>query len=135
MVVWIEPKTIQKYIDSYDDRLNKRDCIGVCITPPKLNSNKVKTQVEHIVTKGTKKWILKYIVEDATYDGGEVSSHLSKGDAIKAARAFTEKTQKRSRIYLSKRLDKIDPVVAKITYKSSIKESPGDYVFFGLAPD
>ena len=88
--------------------------------------------MEHIVEKGTKKWELKYVVQ--TYDG-VISSHATKGDAVKAARVYTEKYLSTSTVHMKKVLAKGKTEVAKITYKTSPKEKDGEYVFFGYAAE
>ena len=59
-------KSLSEYIDSQVERLNKRDCAAICIEEPKENTNKIKTQVEHIITPGTRKWILRLICRNRT---------------------------------------------------------------------
>jgi hypothetical protein len=88
--------------------------------------------VEHIVEKGTKKWILKYSVK--SYDG-VISSHLTKGDAVKAARIYTEKYLSPTAVHMTKTLEKGKTEVAKITYKKSTTERDGQWVFFGYAAE
>ena len=71
--------------------MNKRDCSAICIQQPIANKNKTKSQVEHIVTPGTKKWILKYVAYN--YHGHKLESFATKGDAIVFARLRVQKTQ------------------------------------------
>ena len=123
---------LEAYISSQMERLNKRECAAICIQEPVGNNNKNKSQVEHIVTPGTKKWILKYCVyQNTTF----ISSHLTKGDAVKSARVYTEKNQVSTTITMEKVLEKGGSSVAKITYKSSSTERPGRWVFFGWAAE
>lgn len=124
-------KTLNAFIDSKNP--NKRDCFGICIKEPKSNTNKIKSQVEHIVTKGTKKWVLVYVV--TTYRGDEIASKKTKGDALKIAREYTEKNNERTYVGMEKRLEGVNNRVAVVTYKSSQTESEGEYIFFGSAPD
>lgn len=123
---------IRTFISKKLEDANKYDCFGVCVVPPKVNSNKTKSQVEHIVTPGTKKWVLKYVVFD--YDH-EVGKFAMKGDAVKAARAHTEKTLRSTSVVMEKRLEKGNSQVARITYKRSINEKDGEYIFFGYAAE
>jgi hypothetical protein len=125
-------KELSQFISDAYDKLNKRDCWGICIDEPKENKNKTKSQVEHIVEKGTKKWVLKYVVYD--YDN-LIGSYNTKGDAVKSARAYTEKTQKRTTISMEKKLEKGNNQVARITYKPSPNEKNGKYIFFGWAAE
>lgn len=129
-------KSLQAYIDMQMDKLGKRDCAAICIQEPKANTNKTKSQVEHIVTPGTKKWILKYEVEE--YYGEDnriIASCPQKGDAVKSARAYTEKTGTTTAVIMRKVLVGPKPTVAKITYKKSTTERPGRWVFFGWAAE
>jgi hypothetical protein len=120
--------------DRFDSHnMNKRDCSAICVCQPVPNKNKTKSQVEHIVTPGTKKWILKYFVysDRDTFIG----SYLTKGEAVTKARAHTEKTQDPTYITMEKVLDKANKTVAKITYKKSPTERNGEWVFFGYAAE
>jgi hypothetical protein len=120
--------------DRFDSHtMNKRDCSAICVVKPVGNKNKTQSQVEHIVTPGTKKWVLQYTVE--TYDGNFLSAHVTKGDAVKIARYHTEKTQQATKIKMRKVIEKGDPLVAKITYKKATNERDGEWVFFGYAAE
>ena len=127
---------VSAYIrDRFDSHaMNKRDCSAICVLKPIANKNKTKSQVEHEVTPGTKQWILKYEVENY-FEDGVIASCMTKGDAVKMARAYTEKYQKTTRIVMRKVLNKVDPTVAKITYKKSPTERDGEWVFFGYAAE
>lgn len=122
-------KSLEKFGDSFDKQ--KGLAYGICIEAPIENTAKVKTKVEHIVQKGTKKWILVYDVED--FDE-YVGSRPSKGEAVKLARQHTEKTRKTTTISMSKKLETGSADVAKVCYKASKRERIGEYVFFGEAP-
>jgi hypothetical protein len=126
---------VSAYIrDRFDSHaMNKRDCSAICVVKPVGNKNKTKSQVEHIVTPGTKKWILKYFV----YSGRDsfIGAYLTKGEAVTKARAHTEKTQESTYITMEKVLDKANKTVAKITYKKSTTERDGEWVFFGYAAE
>jgi len=124
---------LNDFINKNIDNFSKwGSCGGICVTEPKLNKNKIKSSVEHIVSKGTKKWVLKYVVYE--YDN-IIGSYNTKGDAVKSARAHTEKTQRRTTISMEKKLDKGNSQVASITYKKSESESKGKYIFFGWAAE
>jgi len=125
---------LPKYINMLLNSASKRDCFGICIEKPKPNTNKIKTQVEHIIVKGTTKWVLNYVVEEA-WTRDHISSHSTKGAAVTAARAYTEKNNKATNITMEKVIEKGSPLVAKITYKHSSNEKQGLFVLFGLAPD
>lgn len=126
-------KELNRFISDVLDAANKYDCFCICVNPPVENKNKTKTQVEHIVTPGTKKWVLKYVVYN-DYDH-KIGSYNTKGEAVKAARAHTEKTQVCTVISMEKKLEKGTTQVAKISYKKSTKERDGEYVFFGYAAE
>ena len=126
-------KGFDDYVKMQQDKLHKRDCAGICILDPISNKNKTKSQVEHIVTPGTKKWVLQYTVE--TYDGNFLSAHATKGDAVKIARYHTEKTQQATKIKMRKVIEKADPLVARITYKKAPTERDGEWIFFGYAAE
>jgi hypothetical protein len=125
-------KTIREFIDEQMDKLTKHQgAQAICIQEPKSNDNKIKTQVEHVVTPGTKKWVLTYIV----YCGeSRIASAVTKGDAVKRARAYSEKNQCTTTIKMERRLEKdAHALVAKITYKKSSTERDGEWIFFGWA--
>ena len=88
--------------------------------------------MENIVTPGTKKWVLKYVVY--TYDN-QLGSYNTKGDAVKAGRAHTEKTGQSTSIIMEKKLEKGNSQVARITYKKSTTEKDGEWIFFGYAAE
>lgn len=120
------------FIEKRLDELTKFDgaeCI--CIREPKLNKNKVRSQVEHIVTPGTKKWVLRYVV----YNNEDqfIASCTTKGEAVKKAREYTEKHQRSTNVCMEKSLEKGNRAVAKITYKKSANEQEGEWEFYGWA--
>lgn len=125
-------KTIDQYVDERMDVLSKHDdaeCI--CTSAPKANTNKIKSVVEHIVEKGTKKWVLKYV---ALSDyRGIIGSYNTKGEAVKAARKYTEETGNSSYVEMRKELEKGSTCTAKISYKKSTTEKDGEYTFYGWA--
>ena len=121
------------YISNRFDSMNKYDCSAICVCKPVANKNKTQSQVEHIVTPGTKKWVLQYAILN---DSNTVlSAHLTKGDAVKLARYHTEKTQQPTKIIMRKVLEDGNPLVARITYKKSPTERDGEWVFFGYAAE
>ena len=127
-------KSMTEYIDMQMDKMHKRDCAAICVEKPVANNNKTKSQVEHIVTPGTKKWVLKYVVYDG-YTDHMIGSFATKGDAVKKAREYTERTQTPTNICIEKTLEKGNRTVAKITYKKSSTEKLGRWVFFGWAAE
>lgn len=127
-------KSLSNFIDDNINRAEKwGDCLAICIEEPKLNKNKVKSQVNHAGTPGTKKWILKYVAK--TYEGKTIGSKPTKGDAVKLAREYTEKTEERTYVEMAKVLESGSLVVADIKYKKGKDEKNGKYVFFGWAAE
>ena len=125
-------KDLNKYINERMDQLTKfqgAECI--CIKEPITNTNKIKTQVEHVVEKGTKKWVLKYVAQSNSI--GVIKTCNTKGDAVKAARAYTEETGNSSYVEMQKVLDNGNTITAKITYKKATNEREGEYIFYGWA--
>lgn len=127
-------KSMGQFMDEAMNRLTKHQgAQAICIQQPIENKNKTKSQVEHIVTPGTKKWVLTYIV----YCGeSRIASAVTKGDAVKRARDYSEKHQCTTMIKMERRLEKdAHALVAKVTYKRSSTERDGEWVFFGWASD
>lgn len=125
-------KSISQYMHEAADRLTKHQgAQAICIEEPRGNENKTKSQVEHITTPGRKTWVLTYIV----YCGSDrVASAVTKGDAVKRARDYTEKHQCPTTIRMERRLEKdAHALVAKVTYKKSANEKEGKWIFFGWA--
>lgn len=119
-----------------EDRLSKltkfqgAECI--CIKKPKPNTNRIKTQVEHIVEAGTKKWVLLYCVYEAWSDKF-IASFQKKGEAVARARQHTENTKAETHVRIEKKLHKGIPLTAKITYKKAKDEQEGEWEFYGWA--
>jgi Holliday junction resolvase RusA-like endonuclease len=120
------------YISNRFDSMNKYDCSAICVRKPIGNKNKTQSQVEHVVTPGTKKWVLKYVVQRGDHF---IGSWDTKGDAVKDARRYTENHQVTTSIVMKKFLEKGDNLVAKITYKKSPTERDGEWIFFGYAAE
>ena len=112
--------------------MNKRDCLAICVKQPIANKNKTKSQVEHVVTPGTKKWVLRYVVK---HNDHFIGAWTTKGDAVKDARRYTERNQVTTTIAMDKFLEKGDNKVAKITYKKATNERDGEWIFFGYAAE
>ena len=126
-------KSLDAFIADQQDKLSKHQgAQAICIEEPVVNKNVTKSQVENIVTPGTKKWILKYeVISDET--GKFIFSSLTKTEAVKKAREYTEKHQETTRVTMVKVLDKGSAKVATIRYKKSSTEKDGRWVFFGWA--
>jgi hypothetical protein len=113
------------------DNCPKREAWGYCRTKPKQNTNKVKTVVDNIPQKGTRKWETVY--NGVNWDGDVKVSASSQTECIKKARAWVEKNPNITLdIEIAKKLSG-SRVCAKVSYKSSKTESIGVYKFIGLA--
>ena len=125
-------KSMDKFIQDELERLTKHQgAQAICIEEPKPNTNKTKTQVEHVVTPGTKKWVLMYVVYNS---GDRITGAPTKTEALKLARQYSEKHQCTTIIKMERTLEKRDQaVVAKVTYKRSSTEKEGKWLFFGWA--
>lgn len=127
-------KSMAQFMDDAIDKLTKHQgAQAICIQQSIENKNKTKSQVEHIVTPGTKKWVLTYVV----YCGdSRIASAVTKGDAVKRARDYSEKHQCSTIIKMERRLEKDShALVAKVTYKPSTTERDSEWVFFGWASE
>jgi hypothetical protein len=124
--------SIEAYMNQQLDKLTKHQgAQAICIEEPKPNTNKTKTQVEHVVTPGTKKWVLMYVVY-CNHD--RVTGAPTKTEALKLARQYSEKHQCTTIIKMERTLEKKDQaIVAKVTYKRSSTEREGKWFFFGWA--
>ena len=125
-------KSLQEYIEMQMDKIQKWHCGAICIQEPKDNTNKTKSQVEHIFTPGTKKWVLKYTVIHGDHF---IGSWNTKGDAVKDARRYTENNQVATTIEMEKVLEKGSNRVAIIKYKKAPTERQGKWMFFGWAAE
>jgi hypothetical protein len=126
-------KDLNEYIKMQMDKIDKWHCAAICIQEPKANGNKTQSKVDHIVTQGTKKWVLRYVVYN--HEDYMIASCNTKGEAVKKAREYTEKRQTFTKVCMEKTLEKGNSTVAKITYKKSNTERPGRWVFFGWAAE
>lgn len=128
-------KKINDFINDKLEDCAKRDCYGVCIENPVKNENKIKSVVQHIIEKGTKKWVLKYMVKEGSTLSHTIKGFYTKGDAVKYAREYTEKHKVTTIIEMQKVLEKGDTKVAYVMYKQSSRESLGKYILFGVAAE
>lgn len=125
-------KSMPEYINDKMDRAGKRDCFAICLEKPVENTNKTKSTVINKPYKGTRQWKLFYKVVDWRGEDYIFKSE-KKEDAIKAARAYSEKNQATACIHIVKELVGSDAEVAKIEYKKATNEKPGVWQFFGSA--
>jgi hypothetical protein len=118
-------------IDYIEKHVPKREAWGFWLTPPKVNTNKVKSKVTVNPQKGARKWETIYV---AYHRGDQILSDSSQTNCIKKARAYVEKNPNtRLTIQIEKRLVSGNQNCATVEYKSSSNESAGVYVFVGLA--
>lgn len=125
-------KNMMQYIEEQLDKLSKHDgARAVCMEEPKTNSNKIKTQVEHVVVPGTKKWLLMYVIY---HHDNKITAAPTKAEAVKYARQYSEAHQCTTMIRMERILEKKDhSLVAKVTYKKAADEKDGRWIFFGWA--
>lgn len=119
------PGFIDRYINA-----DTGTCFAVCTQEYKPSKRKTLTKVEHVVNKGTMKWLLKYVV--GTFDG-DLESFDTKGKAVEFARKYSEKHNCRTTIHMTKVLEKGSTLVAKVDYLYPKDEKMGKWVFFGVA--
>lgn len=124
---------VSTYIRNRFESMNKRDCSAICIIKPVGNNNKTKSQVEHIVTPGTKKWVLRYVIHNSR--GQKIADYITKGHAVNNARKYTERTQISTCITMEKQLEQCSSKIANITYKKATNERDGEWIFFGYAAE
>jgi len=125
--------SVDQYIRSQVEVLGKRDCCAICLQEPVGNKNKTQSKVDHIVTQGTKKWVLRYVVYN--HEDYMIASCDTKGDAVKKARDYTEKRQSPTKVCMEKTLERGNSTVAKITYKKAPTDRNGKWMFFGWAAE
>ena len=118
------------------NNLEKRVAYGITLKEPKVSTNKIKSVVEIKPNKGARVWETRYKVYDP-WDESEraIASEKTQGAAIKKARAYTEKNQKRTIIQLEKVLVKGSASIGTISYKSSKTETKGKFLFIVAAPE
>jgi hypothetical protein len=127
----MHPDELHEYIL---DHTGKRDVMGYCEAPPKLNENKIKTQVENFPQEGTRQWKTLYqAVVD--WSGEVVCKASTQTECIKKARVYVEKHNDVSlKVMISKQLEEGNKACAKVTYKKASGERDGQYMFVGYAP-
>lgn len=125
-------KDRKQFINDILHKASKRDCYIIEETAPVKNSNKIKSSVEHAVVRGTSKWELQYNVYTGMEDR-QLKSFKTKGDAVKYAREYTEKSKETTFVRMEKVLVNQNANVACIKYKHSTQEKEGSYILFGMA--
>ena len=125
-------KKLSAFIESAADVMDKRDCWGICVLEPKLNTNKIKSQVELVLQVGRRVWETRYEVHA---EGTLIGSHSLQAGAIKIARDYTEHTKSSTHVTRVNVLKEGEKDVAFVNYKPSSEERQGEYVFFGWAAE
>lgn len=125
-------KSLPEYISDRLDDMGKRECEAICIKPPVKDERKNKVKVEHIVTPGTKKWLLKYTVYASTRN---VKSFDTKGDAVEFAKKWAETYKENIEIHMEKVLEKGNTIVAKLNFVRPTKPTDGEWMFYGCAAE
>jgi hypothetical protein len=125
-------KKLSAFIESAEDVMGKRDCWGICVLEPKLNTNKIRSQVELVLQVGRRVWETKYEVHA---EGRLIGSHPLQAGAIRIARDYTELTKISSHITRVNVLKEGEKDVAFVNYKPSSEERQGEYVLFGWAAE
>lgn len=116
-----------------NDKLDKwGNAVGICLSKPVENTNKIKTKVDTTPQKGTRKWETVYQVR--TRDGQVVASSEFQTEAIKKAREYTERTKESTQVHITKQLSG-NTLVSTITYKKANEEKDGVYYLIGLAAE
>jgi hypothetical protein len=129
-------KSIQEYADYLwdNDKLNKwGNALGVCISKPVENTNKIKSQVKTNPQKGNRVW--KTMYQAHTVDDIIIGESEYQMDAIKLARIYTEREKRNSYVRIYKKLIGSNNTIAEVSYKKSDKESRGVYYFIALAAE
>ena len=125
-------KKLSAFIESAEDVMDKRDCWGICVLEPTLNTNKIRSQVDIHKQYGRRLWDTNYEVWGDNRLLARVSTQIN---AVKIAREFTEETKLPSKVIITRKLVGSNPLVAEIVYKRSSGERQGEYVLFGWAAE
>jgi len=125
-------KKLSAFIESAEDVMSKRDCWGICVLEPKLNTNKIKSQVELVPQIGRRVWETRYEVHA---EGTLIGSHSLQAGAIRIGRDYTELTKIATQVTRVNVLKEGEKDVAFVNYKPSSEERQGEYVFFGWAAE
>ena len=128
----MHPDDLERWII---DNTGKREVMGYCARQPKLNENKIKTQVINTPQKGTRKWVTKYHGVDR-WTGNIVVRADKQTECIKKARAYVEKNPNSTIVIeIAKELAEGNRKCAEIKYKKAAGEKDGLYVFAGWAAE
>lgn len=125
-------KKLSAFIESAEDVMSKRDCWGICVLEPKLNTNKIRSQVELVPQIGRRIWETRYEVHA---ENRLIGTHSLQAGAIKIGRDYTELTKIATQVSRVNILKEGEKDVAFINYKPSSEERQGEYVLFGWAAE
>ena len=129
-------KKLDAFVDDVmegDDYVLDEEALAICIKEPKLNANKIKTQVEHHVVKGARKWVLYYTVYETGWEPKYLGKKKLKDQAVVLGRDHTARSGNSTIVKMERLLEGSEPTVSTIRYKPSSNERDGTYYFFGNA--
>lgn len=122
--------TLDAFVEREYDKMGKGDCACIEVTAPVVKKAKTRSTVKNIPTKGTRKWELEY----AVYSWNDrIKGFKTKKEAIDAAKAHTEKTERSTTIEVEKVTK--GSTVARVEYKPVKGEALGTYLFWGWASE
>lgn len=133
-------KNLEKLLKEALDFCSKREAVGICLEKPKPNTNKVKSKVDNVPQKGTRKWDTVYqgVKRDYLNGQGFIDTVVVEGktqtECLKKARTHCEKTKESLEIVITKKLVSGNRKCATVSYKPSSSESSGKYIFVAWAP-
>lgn len=129
--------TLLKEVTKLPDDIEKYHAVGVCIRKPKLNTNKIKSEVTNFPCKGTREWVTEYYATPSWRMNSlsqEIKSE-SQTECIRKAREYVEKNPGVSlEIHIRKVLKNMPSKVAEIKYKAASDEQDGEWEFLGSCP-
>lgn len=121
----VELPNVENY-EKYED-------LGICfykmVTAPGVNENQTVTQVEHVVFRDTKKFETMYVVTNIFNKKVIKEKFSKKGDAVAAARNYTEMNYEATNVLVGKSLTNTVRDQARISYKPSQKQVEGEWIF------
>lgn len=124
----------KKFIHDLEENTEKRSVYGICLKEPVASKLKTKTVVKRIPQKGARVYETVYTAYDFMGDNEVIKPQKTLAAAIKLAREWTEKSDRRCFVYVEKKLIKGNSRCAEIEPKTDSKKKPGIYLFVGQAP-
>lgn len=124
----------QKYLEDLQSKAGKREVYGVCLADPVESKLKIKTKVIRTPQKGARIYQTVYTAYDFMGDNEVIQPQKTLSLAIKEARIWSEKNDRRCSVFIEKRLVKGNSKCADIEVKKDGKKKDGVYLFVGLAP-